>query len=152
VYETPTSHRPSALDKRLIGVMVVLHSRLPRVVDELLACTLVDADRLVLADQLERVVADLRAERMSDVGGDSRMSGALFMLTVNENADRVHAWGMELTFDDPDTQEENRVALVYVPGARDERSTQSTHASAERARRCYSRALLLDLEVAWVTG
>lgn len=66
------------------------------------------------------------------------MDAVLFGLVNSEDSREVYAWGMELSYEEPETETERRVATVFVPGVHGEKDFHSVHSSAENARDTYT--------------
>jgi hypothetical protein len=80
---------------------------------------------------------------------ESSMNATLFSLVNSEDCREVYAWGMELWYDEPETEKERRVATVFIPGVHDGKDLHSVHPSAENARDTHNRILPINLEVEW---
>lgn len=80
------------------------------------------------------------------------MNGSLFALVNGVCTNQIVAWGMEITFEDPNTDLTQRVAIVYRPDPYGKEGMQSKHASAIAACNMYNRILPINVELAWQTS
>ena len=76
------------------------------------------------------------------------MKSCLFTLVNAEDRHEVVAWGMEITYAEPGSGAEHRVATTFVPDLTgNHQDAQGKHASAEAARNFFEHVLPVEVDV-----